>query len=46
MLAAEHLLDISEGAMSILNQFIAAGEKAVSPANEKLQYSGRIDFEY
>lgn len=30
----------------ILNTYVGEGEKAISPYNEKLQYSGRMDFEY
>ena len=32
--------------MDILKSYVGAGEKVISPLNEKLQYSGRIDFEY
>ncbi len=32
--------------MSILDKYVNMGEKILSPTNEKLQYSGRMDFEY
>lgn len=30
----------------ILNTYVGVGEKVVSPYDDKLQYSGRIDFDY
>lgn len=32
--------------MSVLEKYVGAGEIMISPANDELQYSGRMDFDY